>query len=313
MSLTWNWVLTDAVFLESEFFLLGFTLFDSVSMFLADVVPNSDELISDPSFATSLILIGLMVGISIGLSGLGGAPLLLPPLIIIGIPPQLVIGANLAFIFITKLFASVLHSKEQNINWKALGFLLVPIIPVMLFASWIWTGIKNNYGSDILDTVILLLLGILLLGTSLYMFKNNVLKNLNNDDSASHHDFTRGEKTTFLGASSVISFIAQITSSGAGAMMLPVLVRKCHCPPKHVAGTSVLFGVAISAVGTILHYNMGNVPIFLVLFLLIGSIPGVFLGVKLTTKISPRKLIATFSVIILAASVFLISRAFGII
>jgi uncharacterized membrane protein YfcA len=283
-------------------------------MVLSDIVSNPSELISDPSFTIGLILIGLMAGIAIGLSGLGGAPLLLPPLIIIGIPPQLVIGVNLAFIFVTKLFASVLHSKEQNINWKALGFLLVPVVPVMLFASWIWTGIKDNYGSDILDTVILLLLGILLLGTSLYMFKNNVLKKLSNDNSVSpHHNFTRGEKTTFLGTSSVISFITQIASSGAGAMILPILVKKCHCPPKHVAGTSVLFGVAISAVGTILHYNMGNVPFLLVLFLLIGSIPGVFLGVKLTSKISSRTLIAIFSVIILIASVFLISRAFGII
>ena len=293
---------------------MDFTLFDSISIDLVNVVSNSNELISDPSFVITLILIGLMVGIAIGLSGLGGAPLLLPPLIMMGIPPQLVIGANLAFIFVTKLFASILHGKEQNINWKALGFLLVPVVPVMLFASWIWTEIKDNYGSDILDTVILLLLGILLLATSLYMLKNNIVKKSSDDDSVSpHHNFTQGEKTTFLGTSSVISFITQIASSGAGAMILPILVKKCHCPPKHVAGTSVLFGVAISAVGTILHYNMGNIPFLLVLFLLIGSIPGVFLGVKVTSKISSRKLISIFSSIILIASVFLISRAFGII
>ena len=293
---------------------MDFELFNSASMVLADVVSNPNELISDPFFAVSLILIGLMVGIAIGLSGLGGAPLLLPPLIIMGIPPQLVIGANLAFIFVTKLFASVLHGKEQNINWKALGFLLVPVVPVMLFASWIWTEIKDNYGSDILDIVILLLLGILLLATSLYMLKNNIVKKPSDDDSVSpHHNFTQGEKTTFLGTSSIISFITQIASSGAGALILPILVKKCHCPPKHVAGTSVLFGVAISAVGTILHYNMGNVPFLLVLFLLIGSIPGVFLGVKVTSKISPRKLITIFSIIILVAAIFLISRSFEII
>lgn len=291
-----------------------FALYDSVSLVLTDVLSNPNTFVSDPVFVVGLILIGLLVGVAIGLSGLGGAPLLLPPLIIIGIPPQLVIGANLAFIFVTKLFASILHGKEQNINWKALGFLLIPVVPVMLFANWIWTGIKDNYGSDILDTAILLLLGILLLGTSLYMIKNNVLRKPSNVDTfLLHRYFTRGEKITFLGMSSVISFITQIASSGAGAMILPILVKKCHCPPKHVAGTSVLFGVVISAVGTILHYNMGNVPFLLVLFLSIGSIPGVFLGVKLTSKISPRKLIAAFSIIILIAAIFLLNRGFGII
>ena len=295
---------------------MGFTFFTATSFVLTDVISNPDELVSEPMFVIGLILIGLMVGIAIGLSGLGGAPLLLPSLIIMGIPPQLVIGADLAFIFGTKLFASILHGKERNINWKALFFLLIPVIPVMLFASWVWTGIKENYGSDILDTVILVLLGTILVGISLYMIKNNVLKKYNNNEPTEHsiiHKFTKGEKSIFLGASSIISFITQITATGAGAMILPLLVKKCHCPPKHVAGTSVLFGVAISAVGTILHYNMGNVPITLVLFLLIGSIPGVFLGVKLTSKISPRKLIAVFSVIILVAAIFLLSRGFEII
>jgi len=146
------------------------------------------------------------------------------------------------------------------------------------------------------------------------MIKNNVLKKSNNDkEFSTHHNFTLGEKTTFLGTSGVISFITQIASSGAGAMMLPVLVKKCNCPPKHVAGTLVLFGVVISAVGTVLHFYLGNVPIFLVMFLLIGSIPGVFLGVRLVSKISPRKLIATFSMIILVAAIFLLNRGFGVI
>ena len=283
---------------------------------LANTLSNPGELTSDPTFVIGLILIGLMVGVAIGLSGLGGAPLLLPSLVLIGIPPQIVIGADLAFIFGTKLFASILHGKERNINWKALVLLIIPVVPVMVFASWVWIEIKENYGSDILDTVILVLLGIILVGISLYLIKNNVLKKNNLNVISDHsipRNFTKSEKYTFFGASSIISFITQITATGAGAMVLPLLVKKCHCPPKHVAGTSVLFGVAISAVGTVLHYNMGNVPILLVLFLLIGSIPGVFLGVKLTSKISPRKLIAVFSIIILVAAIFLLSRGFGII
>lgn len=292
---------------------MDFAFYEVIVFAIADLMSNPNELFTDPIIVIVLILIGFAVGIAIGLSGLGGAPLLLPPLILIGIPPQLVIGANLAFLFGTKLFASVLHSKEHNINWQALVFLLIPVVPVMFLASWVWTGIKENYGSDILDTVILLLLGTILLVSSLYMIKNNALKKSTNEYTSTHHNFTRSEKTTFLGMSGIVSFITQIASSGVGAMMLPVLVRKCNCPPKHVAGTSVFFGVIISAVGTIFHFNLGGVPIFLVMFLLVGSIPGVFLGVKLVSKIPPRKLIVIFSILILIASIFLLTRSFGII
>ena len=297
---------------------MEFVTSDVASTVILDIILNPNELVSDPGFVIGLILIGLMVGIAIGLSGLGGAPLLLPALVLVGIPPQLIIGADLAFIFGTKLFASILHGKERNVNWQALVFLLLPVVPIMILASWIWTNIKENYGSGTLDTVILLLLGAILVGVSLYMIKSNVLKNNNKKEdikfnSSITRKFTKDEKCTFLGAGSIISFITQITATGAGAMILPILVKKCHCPPKHVAGTSVIFGVAISAVGAILHYNMGNVPIFLVLFLLIGSIPGVFLGVRLTSKISPKKLIALFSVVILIAAIFLINRGLGIV
>ena len=294
-------------------------VFDATHLVTAKAITNPSEILSDPVFSVGLVLIGLMVGVAIGLSGLGGAPLLLPSLVLIGIPPQLIIGADLAFIFVTKLFAAILHSKERNVNWNALIFLVIPVVPSMIIASWVWSYIKENYGSDTLDSVILILLGTILAAVSLYLLKSNVMKKENLSDDGNKTDihksrkFTSGEKSTFLGTGGVVSFITQITATGAGAMTLPILVRKCHCPPKHVAGTSVVFGVAISAVGATLHYTMGNVPLHLVGLLLVGSIPGVIVGVKMANRISGRKLIIVFTAIIMVAAVFLISRAFEII
>ena len=295
------------------------TILDATHLVTAQTMTNLSEVLSDPMFSAGLILIGLAVGVAIGLSGLGGAPLLLPSLVLIGIPPQLIIGADLAFIFVTKLFAAVLHSKERNVNWNALIFLIIPVVPSMIIASWVWSYIKENYGSDVLDSVILILLGAILAGVSLYLLKINIMKkeSLSDDDDKTDigkaRKFTSGEKSTFLSTGGIVSFITQITATGAGAMTLPILVRKCHCPPKHVAGTSVVFGVAISAAGATLHYTMGNVPLPLVGLLLIGSIPGVIIGVKMANRISGRKLIMVFTAIIMFAAIFLISRAFGII
>ena len=119
----------------------------------------------------------------------------------------------------------------------------------------------------------------------------------------------------FLEREELSVFITQITATGAGAMTLPILVKKCHCPPKHVCrNISCLWRSNFSSRLPILHYNMGNVPIFLVLFLLIGSIPGVVFGVKIASKISPRRLIAIFSGVILVAAIFFDkSWDFGII
>ena len=83
----------------------------------------------------------------------------------------------------------------------------------MIIASWVWSYIKENYGSDTLDSIILILLGTILAGISLYLLKNNVMKkeNVSDDENKTNiptaRKFTSGEKSTFLGTGGIVSFI----------------------------------------------------------------------------------------------------------
>lgn len=278
---------------------------------------------SDPFFVLVLILIGFMVGTAIGASGLGGAPLLLPSLVFLGIPPQIVIGADLAFISFTKIFATILHGKERNINWRASLYLVIAVVPAMLLASWLWLYVKDNHGSEVLDSLILLMLGVVLIGLAAYMLKDQVLRKLHtkislantNDGSQTkttllRTSLSRGDKATLLSTGGFVSFIIQITATGAGAILLPVLVKMLRSP-RHAAGTSVISGLVMAGVGASLHYTLGNVPIYLVALLLIGSLPGVMLGVRIASTVSPRKLILIFTAIIFWAAIFLLNKGIG--
>lgn len=58
------------------------------------MISDPDDLVSEPMSVIGLILIGMMAGVAIGLSGLGGAPLLLPSLVLITSPPWIEKLAN---------------------------------------------------------------------------------------------------------------------------------------------------------------------------------------------------------------------------
>ena len=275
---------------------------------------DAESLFTNPFFLIALPILGFVVGTAVGASGIGGAALLLPSLIFIGVPPQLVVGADLAFNLFSKSFGTALHTKKHNISWQGLFYVTIVVIPSMLIASFVWGHIKENYGSETLDLVILVSIPTILLSVGVYMVRIQLLQKKAKGDPGSEDDalalktnLSTGDKSTLMGIGGVVSFIMQITSVGAGTILVPALLKVIRSP-RHVAGTSVLFGVVSTAVGTALHGGAGNVPWALVGILLIGSIPGVKLGVRVASTVSAQKLTTIFTVVIFTAAFIILSK-----
>lgn len=66
------------------------------------------------SFGTALM--GFIVGGLVGLTGVGGAALLTPILMFIGISPSIVVGTDLMYNSITKLFGVIQHSWQKTVK-----------------------------------------------------------------------------------------------------------------------------------------------------------------------------------------------------
>lgn len=272
--------------------------------------------ISEPVIAIILLIVGFSIGIAIGISGIG-APMLFPVLILLGMPAQAVVGTSIAFLAFTRISAATIHAKNHNVNWKALGIMIIPVPPSMFLGKIIWEHVETTQGSQVLDNMIFLILGIIFMGLTLYLIKFHVLKKdfehldfIAKENQLSQKSESKSKKNiiTWLISGGPISLIYQISGLGAVSMMLPVLVKTLHSP-KLAAGTMALFGIVAAFVGTALHYSMNTISFTPLLLLLIGSIPGSILGVKLVDKISTRKLILVFSLIIFSSGIFLLSKA----
>ena len=62
--------------------------------------------------------VGLVVGILVGLTGLGGGMVLLPLLIsVLGVPPIVAVGSDAVINFVTKIGAGSLHLRRGNVSW----------------------------------------------------------------------------------------------------------------------------------------------------------------------------------------------------
>ena len=268
------------------------------------------SILSDPFILFILILVGFAVGVSIGFSGFGITPILVPSLIVMGTAPHLVIGTVLVVTFLIKGFATAIQSKQHNINWHVVMYLFIPVIPTMVLASWLWIYVIENYGSDILDLMIIFLLGFLLIAAAGFFLKRLITEHkpeIGTPPPPGPHRtwFNIKERGAMLFGGGFVSFIAQITSAGTGPMFLPLIV-KIMVSPKKSAATLTIIGVLVAAVGALLHYSIGTVTPSLVLLLIIGAVPGVLFGIRIATLFTARKTIFIFTILTAAAAAFLL-------
>ena len=75
-------------------------------------------------------LAGLVVGLAVGATGVGGGSLMTPILILFyGINPAIAVGTDLLYASISKAFAVALHGRNGSVDWNIVGWLAVGSVP----------------------------------------------------------------------------------------------------------------------------------------------------------------------------------------
>jgi uncharacterized membrane protein YfcA len=96
------------------------------------------------------IIVGFVVGVLIGLSGVGGGVLLLPILIFgLRVPPIVAVGSDALFNFFTKIPAGLLHLKKGTVRRKVVISLALGSIPGSICGVALLTHIRALYGDGV--------------------------------------------------------------------------------------------------------------------------------------------------------------------
>lgn len=236
-------------------------------------------------FHLGLVVAGLFVGFVVGMTGVGGGSLMTPILLWFGIPPTTAVGTDLLYAAFTKMGGVFVHHKKGNINWKITGWLALGSVPASLITLWILESIKVD--TTTLNSVIKYSLGWALLVTSVaILFKNKILNFSKKHASDRFHYESNTQNMLTIAIGVLLGATVTLTSIGAGALgtvtlffLYPLL------PTPKLVGTEIAHAVPLTLVAGIGHASMGNLDLALLAQLLMGSLPGIYIGSMLSGKV----------------------------
>ncbi|MFM5916512.1 MAG: sulfite exporter TauE/SafE family protein [Novosphingobium sp.] len=251
---------------------------------------------------------GLLVGMLVGLTGVGGGSLMTPLLVLLfGVSPQTAVGTDLLYAAITKITGSAVHGWRETVDWKIVRRLALGSVPASLLTLAVlsWVG---KVGASAEHVILLTLAGLLMI-TSLAVFFRKRLVNYAHDLDPLDPQMKVVVGTTVLGA--VIGIAVTISSVGAGAIGVTVLLMLYpRMQMVRIVGSDIAHAVPLLLVAGAGHWFIGDVDGQLLVNLLIGSIPGVIIGSLLSTRASDKLLQPLLAAVLAISSWQLAVKAF---
>lgn len=242
------------------------------------------------------ILTGLGVGILVGLTGTGGGSLMTPILVLVGVRPTIAIGSDLAYSSITKLVGAIQHGRLGQIRIRPVMFLSIGSVPASLLGVYIIGRLRHTPGVNV-EHVVTHLLALMLLIVALLMFIQPIVRKLVWPADRPQvflerlRAMRRHRPKVLVVVGLITGLLVGLTSVGGGSMvMFALLLLFPKWPMGQRVGTDVFQSFIISVAAALGHWSLGNVNLPIVAQLLIGSIPGVLLGARLTKALPERML-----------------------
>jgi uncharacterized membrane protein YfcA len=256
----------------------------------------------------ALVAFGLGVGILVGMTGIGGGSLMTPMLILVfGVTPVTAIGSDLAYAAVTKTVGGYKHWTQKTVDFKLSSWMAIGSVPSAIFGVYVLTLLEDWLGRDFEDAVIVLLAGALLL-TGVATLIRSFLKHMHErerDKIAMHRKHKLA--AVLLGLS--VGFVLGVTSAGSGALIAVGLILVFRLTPQRVVGTDVFHAAILLWAAGLAHVIAGNVDFGLVGTILLGSVPGVWLGSHWSVRVQPAVLRTTLAVVLIGAGLALTIKA----
>lgn len=235
---------------------------------------------------------GFVVGAIVGMTGVGGGSLMTPLLVLLfGIHPATAVGTDLLYAAITKSGGTLVHARSGTVSWRIGGLLAAGSIPAAI-VTLILVRICAPGGLGGATKVITVTLGVALLLTAAALLFRRQLQSWARSHEAS---VPRSPWLTVI-AGVVLGVLVSISSVGAGALGVTALFFLYpRLPAIRIVASDLAHAVPLTAVAGLGHWWLGSIDWNLLVSLLIGSLPGIYVGSRLATRISERVLRPTLA------------------
>ncbi|MDT7593707.1 MAG: uncharacterized protein QOH45_3238 [Pseudonocardiales bacterium] len=254
----------------------------------------------------SLSVAGLLVGFLVGLTGMGGGALLTPLLVLFfRVEPLAAISSDLLTSLVMKPVGGAVHLRQRTVDWRLVGWLTAGSVP-SAFAGAVLIGVIGHRAG--VQDNLKLVIGVALCASVAMMVVRQLLDRRNRRrDAAAGRPVdveqpivVRPLRTVAIGV--VGGFAVGMTSVGAGSVIIALLlVAYPTLRPAKLVGTDIVQAIPLVAAATLGHLIFGDVQFALTAALLLGALPGVYLGARLSAR-GPAALIRPVVAGVLLAS-----------
>ncbi len=246
-------------------------------------------------------LAGLVVGFVVGLTGMGGGALMTPILVLVfGVQPLAAVSSDLVASVVMKPIGGSVHLRRGTVNLGLVGLLALGSVPSAfvgaLLLSWIDTGE--------VQTFIRTTLGLALLIAALAMVVKGVLQARRSRGRAGIERVTRVAPrpipTVLVGV--VGGLVVGMTSVGSGSLMIVMLMLLYpRLSTAELVGTDLVQAVPLVLSAALGHLFYGDLRLGLTASLLLGAIPGVYLGAHASVR-APDQIVRPVLMVVLTIS-----------
>jgi uncharacterized membrane protein YfcA len=260
--------------------------------------------VADPT----LILFGLLVGGLVGLTGIGGGSVMTPLLILVfGVKPVTAVGTDLAYAAVTKTVGGYKHWRQRTVDLRLSSWMAIGSVPSAVGGVYVLGLLERAYGNRF-DALLLTILGGALLFTGAatlgraWFMKGAVAR------ERAGFKMHRRHKVAAVGIGSFVGFVLGVTSAGSGALIAVGLILVFRLVPTRVVGTDVFHAAILLWAAAAAHVVSGNVDYGLAATLLLGSVPGVWIGSHWSVRLPAATLRTILGVVLTGAGLGLLAK-----
>ncbi|HSR08541.1 MAG TPA: sulfite exporter TauE/SafE family protein [Bryobacteraceae bacterium] len=232
-------------------------------------------------------LLGFVIALAIGLTGVGAGTLTTPLLILaVGLPARIAVGTSLIFGAVVKIITSPVYMARRQVDWRTLGFMLAGGVPGVLIGVFLLRGFNAKVITGVIGATIVTV----------------ALFNLFRPTTANRHDHTKWLALVALPIGTEVGF----SSAGAGALGALSLLSMTRLSAAAVVGTDLVFGLVVSLIGGGVNAALGNLDGMVLKELLVGGVPGAVFGAYLAGRVpsKPMRMGLSGAMALLGASLF---------
>lgn len=244
---------------------------------------------------------GFGVGVLVGLTGVGGGAIMTPLLIFgFGVAPVVAVGTDLFYAAITKLGGVWTHARQSTIDWRIVRRLASGSLPATLLTLLVMGRLDVQTAQ--MESVITTTLGAALIVSAAALLFRRRLR----ESKSMFSEHWQKPATIAIGA--VVGVLVTLTSVGAGALGAAALFWLYpRLRVSSVVGTDLTHAVPLAAIAGLGHWQLGSVDFSLLGTLLLGSLPGVYLGSRFSDSLPERWLRPALATLLLLIGIRLVA------